>query len=422
MRARHAILPFIAGLLLATHDLAAIEFSDIYATIGAQTDAQPQNTGLTIFPTLIIPAGGEFEGMATAYTAVARDVSFLDANPAASATLTRTELTFTHNNWIADTYIDGAVYTIRFGDLGIGFGGKFLHVPFTHYGLTDQEASGRYSEGTAGANVSYNFLRNFYYPGLSVGATLKTAYRYVPEVIAPGQSALGVAADIGVLTRFNFLKYYASRSPNFAAGITAKNFGPPIGGESLMEGEPLPSQVTTGIAYSPIRPLIIALDFIVPISLARGVPAEQVSGALGTAVQITPFFSAQTGLLLRFSGSRFTLGTTLQLPDVTIVTNYTLDLATQFKNLNRLSVQAQLNFGDRGRAALRDTVDRLYLDAWVLSASGELEKAMRLLHDALELDPTFTPASELLVLTQRTLDLQQELRAIDLEGLGKATE
>ncbi len=416
MRDRFVLLPFIAGLLLSTYDLAALEFSDIYATIGGQSGAQPQNTGLTIFPTLIIPSGGEFEGMATAYTAVARDVSFLDANPAASATLSLTELTFTHNNWIADSYIDGAIYTIRFDDLGIGFGGKFLHVPFTRYGITDQMATGRYSEGTVGANVSYNFFRDFYYPGISIGATLKSAYRYVPEVIAPGQSAVGIAADVGVLTRFNFLKYYSSRSPNFAAGMTAKNFGPPV------QGEPLPSQLTTGIAYSPIRPMIIALDFIVPVSLARDVPAEQVAGAIGTAVQITPFFSAQTGLLLRFSGSRFTLGATLQLPDVTIVTNYTLDLATQFEIFNRLSVQAQLNFGDRGRGAQRDTVDRLYLDAWVSSASGELEQAVRLLHDALELDPTFTPASELLELTQRTLDLREELRAIDLEGLGQAAE
>jgi len=416
MRVRHAILPFAAGLLLLMHDLAAVDFSDIYATIGDQSGTRSQNTGLTIFPTLIIPAGGEFEGMATAYTAVARDVSFLDANPAASATLNLTQLTFTHNNWIDDAYIDGAIYTVRFDDLGIGFGGKFLHVPFTRYGLTDQEASSIYSEGTVGANISYNFLRDFYYPGLSVGATLKTAYRYVPEIIAAGQSALGIAADIGVLTRLNFLKYYASRSPNFAAGLTAKNFGPAIG------GEPLPSQVTTGIAYSPVRPVIIALDFIVPVSLARGVPAEQVSGAIGTAVQITPFFSAQTGLLLRRSGSRFTLGATLQLPDVTIVTNYTLDLATQFEIFNRLSVQAQLNLGDRGRGERRDTVDQLYLDAWVSSASGELEKAVRLLKEALALDPTFTPASELLDLTQRTLDLQEELRAIDLEGLGEATQ
>jgi hypothetical protein len=413
MRSRFLLLALVAGFILPITNLSALEWSDIYARLGARSDDLIENTGLYLFPTLIIPAGGEFEGMATAYTAVARDVSFLDANPAASATLELTELTFTHNNWIADTYIDGAVYTMRVRDLGLAFGGKFLHVPFTRYGLSEQLASGRYSEGTVGANISYNFFRDFNYPGLSVGATLKSAYRFVPEIIAPGQSAIGFAADAGVLTRFNFLKYYASRSPNFAAGISARNFGPPVA------GEPLPSQVTTGVAYSPIRPLIVAMDVIVPISLAAGVPRERMAGAIGTAVQITPFFSAQTGLLLKWGGTRFALGATLRLPDVTLVTNYTLDLATQFSNLNRLSVQAQLNFGDRGRGTDRDRVDQLYLDAWLLSTAGDLEEAVSLLNEALIIDPTFTPASELLQVTQRSLDLQRELADIDLERLGE---
>ena len=412
MRARIAFLSLLAGCISISSNLSAIEFSDIYAAIGDAADTRLSNTGLAIFPTLVIPSGGEFEGMATAYTAVARDVSFLDANAAASSTLEFTELTFTHNNWIADTYIDGAIYTMRFDDLGLAFGGKFLHVPFKRYGLTEQIASGRYSEGTVGANISYNFLRTFYYPGLSVGATVKSAYRYVPEIIAPGQSAVGFAADVGLLTRFNFLKTFPSRSPNFAAGVAAKNFGPPV------EGEPLPSQVTTGIAYSPIRPVTLAMDFIVPVSLAAGVPSEQISGAVGTTVQIAPFFSVQTGVLLRWGGTRITLGATLRLTDVTIVSNYTLDLATQFSNFNRLSVQAQLNFGDRGRGALRDHVDQLYLDAWLLSAGGDLEEAVDLLQKALALDDTFIPAAELLVLTQRSLDLQEELRDIDLEALG----
>lgn len=418
MRVRPVLFPLVAGLFFLSLDLAiaADLFSTIYARIGNDDPSRAQNVGLSIFPTLIIPAGGEFEGMASAYTAVARDISFLDANPAGSATLSYTELTFTHNNWIEEAYIDGVVYTTRFDDMGLGFGGKFLHVNFDKYSaLTVQEATGHYSEGTIGANVSYNFLRDFYFPGLSVGATVKAAYRYVPPEIAPGQSALGVAADIGMLTRFNFLKYFASRSPNFAAGLSAKNMGPPI------RGEPLPSQLTVGIAYAPIRPVLIATDFTVPVSLASGVGAESVFGAVGTTVQITPFFSAQAGFLLKFLGSRLTLGSTLRLPDMTIVTNYTLDLVNQFQNFDRLSVQAQLNFGDRGRGELRDTVDELYVDAWISSVSGELEAAVGLLEEALQLDPTFTPARELLVLTQRTLDLQDELKAIDLQGLSDVT-
>ena len=399
--------------LMALSRVVALEFSDIYVTLGLPPENRQANLGLTIFPTLIIPVGGEFEGMGQAYTAVARDISFFDANAAASSMLEYTELTFIHNNWIADTSVEGMLYTLRFGDLGLAFGGKFLHVPFTAYDtFARQVAGGRYSEGTVGANVSYNFLRDYYFPGVAVGATAKAVYRYVPASIAANQSAVGFAADAGVLTRFNLLKGFASRTPNFSAGVAARNFGPPV------RGEPLPSQVTAGIAYSPIRPLIIATDVIVPVSLAPGVGAEPVAGALGASVQVTPFFSARSGLLLRWAGPRFSLGATLELTDLSIDVNYNLDLATQFVNLDRFSIQGRLNLGDQGRGALQDTVDRLYLEGWNAYAAGNLDTAISRCQEALRLDPTFVPAAELLRISLQTRQLEQDLRSLDLERIG----
>jgi hypothetical protein len=395
----------------------ALEFSDVYATIGQDSTDRVRNSGLTIFPTLTIPAGGEFEGMGQAYTAVARDASFFDANAAASATLEFTELTFIHNNWIADTSIEGVLYTRRIGDFGVAVGGKFLHVPFTEYdGLSRQISGGLYSEGTAGVNVSYNFLRSYDFPGLSVGATLKSAYRYVSPQIAAGQSAVGFAGDVGVLSRFDFLKPYSSRTPNFSVGLAARNFGPPV------EGEPLPSRVTGGIAYSPLRAVIVAGDLIVPVSFAAGVPPSPLAGEIGASVRVTEFFSAQTGLLLRTEGSRFSLGATLDLTDLSVDVNYNLDLATQFINVDRFSVQARLNFGDDGRGALRDLVDRYYLEAWRASAIGELDTAIEYSQKALALDPGFSPAQELLRISLDTRRLQQDLRAIDLESIGESGE
>ncbi len=413
--------PFAAsllmGLLFVVGPLEAVEFSDIYASIGAGSEDRLANVGLTIFPTLIIPVGGQFEAMGQAYTAVASDASFFDANPAASSTLEYTELTFVHNNWIADTSIGGLVYTRRISNLGLAVGGKFLHVPFTRYDTASRQvAGGRYSEGTVGVNVSYNFLRSYSFPGVAVGATVKTAYRHVPQEIAPNQSAVGFAADIGVLSRFDLLKRFSARAPNFAVGVAARNFGPPV------EGEPLPSQITGGIAYRPVRPVIVATDLIVPLSLAPDVPAPPIGGAVGASVRITPFFSAQTGMLLRPGGSRISMGATLTLADISVDVNYNLDLATQFKNLDRFSIQARLNFGDEGRRALRELVDQYYLEAWRASAAGELDTAIEYSQRALDLDPTFTPAARLLEITLATRELQRDLRAIDLEGLGETTD
>ena len=399
-------------LLFTAGSAPALELSDIYAQIGI-TPARMGTSGLTVFPTLIIPSGGTFESMGQAYTAVAHDASFLDANPAGSATLELTELSLAHNNWIADSSIESITYTRRFGDLGIAAAGKFLHVPFTHYDTTSRQVSGgRYSEGSVGINASYNLLRSYSFPGISVGATIKTAYRYVPEVIAPNQTIIGFAADIGVLSRFDLFKTYSARTPNFAAGASARNFGPPVG------NEPLPSQITTGVAYSPVRPVTVASDLIVPVSLASGVPPSPIGGALGVTVRITSFFAAQTGILLRTGGSRFSMGATLALSDIILDVNYNLDLATQFSSLDRFSVQARLNFGDEGRAATRKLVDEYYLEAWRASAVGKTDLAIEYSQRALDLDPSFSPAARLLQISRETRQLQLDLRAIDLESIG----
>src|SRR5208337_2513576 len=84
------------------------------------------NTGLRSFPTLLIPMGGISEGMGRAYTAVSRDADYIEYNPAGSAILPTSELALYHHAWIADSNMEAAVYTRRFGDLGIGAAGKFL--------------------------------------------------------------------------------------------------------------------------------------------------------------------------------------------------------------------------------------------------------------------------------------------------------
>ena len=219
-----------------------------------------------------------------------------------------------------------------------------------------------------------------------------------------------------MLSRFDFLKPYSSRSPNFAVGVAARNFGPPV------SGEPLPSRVTTGVAYSPLRAVIVAGDFIVPVSFASGIPASPVAGAIGASVRVTEFFAAQTGVLVRREGSRFSLGASLDLTDLSVDVNYNLDLATQFTNVDRFSVQARLIFGDEGRGALRDLVDRYYLEAWRASALGQLDVAIEYSQKALELDPTFTPAQELLRISLDTRQLQQDLRSIDLESISDSLD
>lgn len=396
--------------LILSSNATAIGWPDfMYDFAESSSVGEPQNTGLTTFPTLLIPLGGEMEGMASAYTAVARDYSFFEANPAASSRLEYTEIGVAHNNLIADANMEGLVYTTRFEHLGLGTGLKFLHVPFTEYDRYGvQENAIRYTETVAGLNISYNMLHSFDFHGIALGANLKTAYRRIPEVIAPGQSAVGIMGDVGLLTRFNLAKFHRSRDKNFSVGLVARNIGPPA------LDEPLPSHATAGIAYVPVKPLTLAFDYTYPFVLGAEVPAEPPAYAGGASVRITDFLAAQTGFQLRGANPRFALGSSIDFPAVSLQLNYTLDLATQVGSVDRFSIQASFNLGDRGRAARAAEVEDLYLRSLRAYANGEIERTVALTQRALEIDPTYQPAQETLASAQKMLTLQRQMESIRL--------
>ena len=398
------LIPLIL-LILSPLSLAAQNFSDIYSDVSSSINDifTDQNTGLTIFPVLMAPGGGKYEGMGTAYTAVAGDTGFMEANPSASSVLNNTELSLIHNNWIADTRLENVIYTMRFNDLGIGVAGKFLYVPYTGYDdWGERTGGGYYSESIATANVSYNFLSTYSFYGLAVGANLKVAYRNVPSVRYTDQSALAALFDIGTLTRFNFLKFYASRSKNFSVGLVLKNFGPRV------LDEPLPTVLTAGVAYSPLRPVTIAYDLNIPIGYGQG--AEKINMAGGINVLVADFFSLHSGFQYRGANPRFSLGGTVDLTRVSFVANYTLDLTTLSNTPDRFSLEAKVNLGDEGRLALRNTIDEFYISGVEEFAAGNLEKAISYFEKALKLDPDFTPAREYLEEVNRQLRNREELR------------
>ena len=410
---KRRLLSTIAITILAVEfsvaaGLTEDSFSDWYSDIADITSPEDvENTGLTVFPTLTIPMGGEYEALGSAYTAGARDVTFLEANPAASATLADTELAFFHNNLIADTNMEGVAYATRIEDFGLGAGGKFLHVPFTEYGdFGEQLGTARYIEAIVAANASYTFFDSFYFDGVSAGANLKVAYRSIPETIAPDQSAAGVMADLGLLHRFNFLKFYPSRSRNVSVGTTLRNFGP-----NVLQ-EPLPTSWTTGIGYSPLRPLLLTFDLSVPMTPFSSAPTEAVSYASGVAVTVTDFFIMRGGFQLRGGNPRVTMGGGVDIQNVTVTVNYTLDMTTQLSAFDRFSLQLGFAFGDRGRGQRQDRVRNFYLDALQAFAVGDLERTIELTAQALELDPSFQPASETLQMARRMLDLQRQMDAI----------
>jgi hypothetical protein len=385
------------------------DFYQSYSSLGDSPLFKDPNTGRTIFPTLLVPLGGKYESMGTAFTAIADDSGYIEANPAGSAILDKTELSFHHNNWIADSSLEGVVYTMRMDELGIGFGGKFLYLPFTAFDeFGDRQSRGYVSESIATANIAYNFLSSYYFYGIAVGTNVKFAYRNIPSAIYPDQSIFTAMADVGALTRVNFLKPYASRERNLSLGLTVKNLGPPS------EGEPLPSVATGGIAYSPLRPVTIALDVNYPF--AFGLPQdewERLYLATGVDVQFTDFFSIQSGFTHRGSNPRISLGSAIDLNDMRINLNYTLDMTTQLSSADRFSIEANLKLGDRGRGAAKNRLEEYYIAGLDAYAEGNLQRAIKFWDAALEIDPNFQPAQENKEIAERALNLQQNMQEMN---------
>lgn len=383
--------------------------SDLYASLSqAMSLFIDPHTGLTIIPTLLIPLGGRYEGMGTAYTAMAQDSGFIESNPSASSLLRNTELAFYHHNWISDSNLEGVVYTVRFNELGIGIGGKFLYVPFTAYDTWGIGKGADYiSESVATLNLSYNFFQSYYFYGVAVGSNLKIAFRSIPEVFSAKQSSLAFMTDIGAQTSFNFLKFYSSRDKNLSIGATMKNLG-----LSSLPGEQLPLMATVGFAYSPLRPWTIDCDFNYPFSLDPAhYPATSPNVALGMNVNVASFISIQAGALFQMSKPKLSLGTTIDLGEVSFVANYNLDLSSQLDPFDKFSVQAQINLGDFGRAAAQDKVEQLYLAGVEEYANGNYAKAIEYWKQVLEIDPKYVPAREYIDTVQRTIDLQNELES-----------
>ncbi len=416
--------PVVLFLLLYSVSSWAQGLEDWYAAL-SQAAGIDRNAGLTTFLTLVIPPGGMYQSMGTAYSAVLKDSGYLEANPAGSALLKETELSVYHNDWIADSRLETVVFTIRQGDFGVGLGAKILYLPFNAVDTWGERyrnswaqdyAKGYYTEFVGTINAAYTAFGNYYFHGLTVGANLKLAHRGVPEAIAKGQSALALMADLGALTKFNLLKFYPSRERNLAFSAVLKNLGAPV------DGDALPTSFVLGMAYSPIRPLTFSIDGTFPHNLqqpldltylpvlALGPKDESASFATGMNLALTTFWGLQAGLEIKPGRPRLTAGTTVNLEKLTLNVSYTVDLLTTLAIPDRLSVEVKMNLGDLGRQEAEDRARELYLAGLDSYAKGNLEDAVMYWDRALEVLPSLLPARELRDTAQKALDLREKMK------------
>lgn len=348
------------------------------------------NEGNTVFRSMNISSGGRTEALGTAFVALADDSSFFDFNPAASAILEQSEISVSHNAWIADSALETVALTRRNGNLGYGTQIKCFYVPFSEYNLYGDRVSGSYySETSATFNIAYNFLAGYSFRGIAVGANAKLAWRSVPDytdnrtdAIIPGsgleQSALGIMADTGVLVRFNALKYYQDRNPNLNLALSLNNFGAAFTGfgSSVKKDDDTPARISAGFSYKPFSRLTISTEVRKPISISSISSSGKISFGTGIETQVTKNFAFQLGFLLQGANPRFSLGSEFDISRIKMDVAYTLDLTSSMNPVNHISLSAKIKFGDRGRKIAMSKVDECYLDGLKLYAEGNYDEAI----------------------------------------------
>ena len=419
---RKIVLLVLIVFLCFTFSAGAQESQDsLEAWMQAFSDlTNLNNIGLTVFPILELSPGGQRSNMGNAFTALANDISFFESNPAASSTLEFTELAFFHRDLISDLNLDSVFFTQRDKDLGYGFGLKFLHFEFTSIDERgNQLASATPTEILFTANIAYNLFSSYDFSGLALGANVKLAYRGIPRelythVLDPDaypQDLVGIIFDIGLLSRFNFLKLYSGRDKNFSVGLGLINLGPAV------REEPLPTELRFGIAYKPFSFLTIAADLNYLMNLLDLSRSEGLGFATGLDLRFVDFFGIQGGLELRGNNPRLTIGSTLDLEPVSFHITYTIDLSTSSRSLDNFSVGAILNFGDLGRAEMQKEIDEIYIAALLALSEGEFERVIELCDQIIDpetgLDPGFTPAYRTRSIAVATIEREESL--IDFE-------
>ena len=410
----------------------ALDYIDTFSSLADSFSGfVDKNAGTTVFPSLNIPSGGREESLASAFTAIADDISFFEYNPAASCVLKQTALGFFHNSWIADSNIETISATIRKDNLGLGVKLKCFYVPFTEYDdFGFRMASSYYSETTAIVNASYIFFNGYYFKGLAVGANLKTAWRSIPDYTdretgqiiknsGLAQSGAAFMTDLGLLLRFNAAKNFDDRDPNLKFGLAIQNLGVSLTGFGTAQGirldDALPTAISAGLSYRFIKPVMIAVDFKQPVNLMDFSQTQMYSFGAAIDVNVTDFVEVMAGFRLQGANPRISLGTEIELNKFILDMNYTFDLTSSLNPVNHFSLALKINFGDRGRYQRELEAEVYYEDGLKFYAQGRLDEAVESWKKCLEINPSFTPARNNIKLVQSSKRLFD--RVIDIQSL-----
>lgn len=230
-------------------------------------------------------------------------IEALATNPAGLAKVRRTELDFTHTQWLSGS--DIRINTFGFGQkLGTA---NFVGIQVMAFDLGDfTRTTIDQPDGTLGTfsptflNITLGFAHAFLDGRINVGGAVKLVHESIPDA-----SANGVAFDAGV--------QYTNESRQFRLGVSLRNIGP----EMRYTGDGLATRTQLGNTTSPFDNAVsvVAAPFQLPSVLMLGLSYEFRFGGSDDAADffLTPaasFFSNtfsqdQVGVGVEFSFRRW---------------------------------------------------------------------------------------------------------------------
>ncbi|MBX3163993.1 MAG: PorV/PorQ family protein, partial [Bacteroidetes bacterium] len=191
----------------------------------------PERSGQAGAPQLLINPYARTSGMAGANSARVKGLEAQFLNIAGTAYTRKTEIIFSHTNWLAGTGVNvnafgltqgvGETGTIGFGVVAMGAGAIDITTP-------EQPEGGIGTFNPSFMNLSLSYAKMFsdrIYGGINV--------KLINEKI-PNANALGVALDAGI-------QYHAGEHEQIHIGIALKNWGPKM----KYQGDGLSLQMTS---------------------------------------------------------------------------------------------------------------------------------------------------------------------------------
>lgn len=285
------------------------------ATQGGHGDFAAEAVGTTGSEFLLYDIGARGIGMGGAYTAVTADSNSLYWNPAGLTRVPRVSAGFMYTHYIIDTNYQSANYAQRITDTVVIAGGwRYMdYGNIDHTGLANEFRGGFHPRSyVAEAGWAQTLLdQSDSDMDLSVGSTLRWIHTDILR------QADGLGGDLGMQARF------FTNTFHYDLAFAAQNMG--MGQNFDQTRDTLPFRARLGGAIYPIKPLVVSVEGIFPIS---NVP----HGALG--LEYTFEMHRRIKAMLRAGFNSLTLQTlgpwsTMSMGMGLTVMDFTIDYAFQ---------------------------------------------------------------------------------------------